>query len=473
MKFVNRENELKQLNQHYQYSKKKQMLVAISGLRRVGKTTLVKEFIKNKKSLYFFIYDYKSSKDLLAEFSQELKGYKIITEFEKVDTWNDFFKVIYTRCENYIIVFDEFQNLYNIDKSIFSIFQKQIDENQNKKIMFVVLGSLIGLFKKILEDKKEPLYGRINYKLNLKPFTLQSSIVALKQLGYKDIEHMFYIYSIFGGFPKYYALLEDTQSYNLDYKAVINKLFLVNNAPLENEVNSILKQEFGKRSSLYYSILFAIAKGYTKLNEIANFTNTKGSSITRYLIDLEQRFDIIKTVKPINNKKSTRYYIKHPILKFWFRFIYSKFSAYNLKLSDQLLNEITKDYDSYFGRTFEEICKDVLINLNTQKKLPFVAEYIKNWWGFKRENTLRKEIEIDQILFSEKESKIMFVECKWQTKVSVDSILPDLKEKAENVNWKKGKRKEYYCIIAKSFKNKPKQDNLLLIDLEDIKKIYL
>ena len=67
----------------------------------------------------------------------------------------------------------------------------------------------------------------------------------------------------------------------------------------------------------------------------------------------------------------------------------------------------------------------------------------------------------------------MFVECKWQESVSIDLILSDLKRKAEHVNWKKGKRKEFYCIIAKSFKNKTKQNNLLLLDLEDIKRIYL
>ncbi len=473
MDFINREDELNQLNQYYEYSKKKQFLVAISGLRRVGKTTLVKEFIKNKKSIYFFIYDYKTSNDLLLEFSQELKSKNIITELEKIETWNDFFKIIYSRCKNHIIVFDEFQNLYNIDKSVCSIFQKHIDENQNNPMMFIVLGSLIGLLKKILEDKKEPLYGRINYKINLKPFTLKNSMFALKELKYKNLDNMFFVYSIFGGFPKYYSVLENTETYNADYKDIINKLFLVNNAPLENEVNDILKQEFGKRSNLYYSILFAIAQGNTKLHEIANFTKTKESSITRHLLDLEQRFDIIKAVKPIDNKKNTRYFIKHPILKFWFRFIYSKFSKYNLKLSNQMLSDITKDYNSYFGRYFEEICKDFLVIKNQDKKLFFTAGYIGNWWGFKREDNQRTPIEIDLILTAEKEKKIMFVECKWRGNVSIEPILSDLKEKAKHVNWKNGKRKECYCIIAKSFKNKTKQEDLLLFDLNDLKETYL
>jgi len=472
MRFINRQEELKLLENYYLLSKKKQFIISISGLRRVGKTTLIKEFIKNKKCLYFFIYDYKSSKDLLFEFTEELRINKIITELEKIETWNDFFKVIYSRCKNYVIVFDEFQNLYNIDKSIFSIFQKHIDENQNTQIMFVVLGSLIGLLKKILEDKKEPLYGRINYKIKLKPFTLRDTILALRELKYEDIDQMFYIYSVFGGFPKYYSILEDLQCYNYKYDKVIEKLFLVNNAPLENEVNDILKQEFGKRSSLYYSILFAISLGNTKLNEIANFTNTKTSSITRHLLDLEQRFEIIKTVKPINNNKNTRYYIKHPLLKFWFKFIYSKFSQYNLKETELLLNEITKDYNSYFGRSFEEISEEYLINLNSKNKLPFIAENINNWWGNKRIDNQREEIEIDLILTNEKEEKIMFVECKWKDNVSVESILSNLKEKAKFVNWKKEKRKEYYCIIAKSFKNKMNSENILLFDLKDIQKEY-
>jgi len=473
MKFINRQEELKLLEDYYVFSKKKQFLVSISGLRRVGKTTLIREFIRDKKSLYFFICDYKSSKDLLFEFTEELRINKIITDLEKIETWNDFFKVLYSRCKNYVVVFDEFQNLYNIDKSIFSIFQKHIDENQNNPIMFVVLGSLIGLLKKILEDKKEPLYGRINYKIKLKPFTLRNTVLALKELKYTDLDQMFYIYSIFGGFPKYYSVLEDLQCYNYSYDEVIEKLFLINNAPLENEVNDILKQEFGKRSSLYYSILYAIALGNTKLPEIANFTNTKASSITRNLLDLEQRFEIIKTVKPINNKKSTRYYIKHPLLKFWFKFIYSKFSQYNLKETDLLLKEITKDYKSYFGRDFEEISKDYLINLNSKNKLLFNAENINNWWGYKRIDNQREEIEIDLILTNEKEEKIMFVECKWKDNVSAELILSNLKEKVNFVNWKKGKRKEYYCVIAKSFKQKINAENILLLDLKDIQKEYL
>ncbi|MCG2718733.1 MAG: hypothetical protein L6408_07875, partial [Nanoarchaeota archaeon] len=83
MKFIDRKNELKQMEEYFSLSKKQLITIAVSGLRRVGKTTLTKEFIKNKKAIYFFIYESKTSAELLREFSEELKKYEIITKLEK------------------------------------------------------------------------------------------------------------------------------------------------------------------------------------------------------------------------------------------------------------------------------------------------------------------------------------------------------------------------------------------------------
>ena len=51
MNFINREKELETLNKEY---KKDNSFVVLYGRRRVGKTTLIKEFIKDKKAFYFF-----------------------------------------------------------------------------------------------------------------------------------------------------------------------------------------------------------------------------------------------------------------------------------------------------------------------------------------------------------------------------------------------------------------------------------
>ena len=168
MKFVNREKELEYLKETRELSKRKLFTLAITGLRRVGKTRLIREFM-DKKDLYFFVNKNKTSLSLLKDFQEVLRENKIITEFEELKNWREFFKIIFERY-NGIVVFDEFQNFFHVDTSIFGILQEFIDkyEEQKKDLLIIFCGSLIGLMKKIFQDSKEPLYGRIkeNYSLN-------------------------------------------------------------------------------------------------------------------------------------------------------------------------------------------------------------------------------------------------------------------------------------------------------------------
>lgn len=53
MKFYSREKELEKLNNLYE--KEDSTLVAITSKKRVGKTTLAKKFIQDKKSIYLFV----------------------------------------------------------------------------------------------------------------------------------------------------------------------------------------------------------------------------------------------------------------------------------------------------------------------------------------------------------------------------------------------------------------------------------
>ncbi len=470
MKFINRQKELHQLEEYYKLSSKQLMTIAISGLRRVGKTTLVKEFIKNKKALYLFVYDSKTSTELLREFTAELRHHKIITELETVASWKVFFDLLFQRCQNYIIVFDEFQNFYSVDKSVFSIMQRACDENKTIPLNIIILGSLIGLFKNIFEDKKEPLYGRIAGKLHLQPFTLHYSLETLQLLQYTEMDEMLRIYGIFDGFPKYYAAMEQFELHKKNYLDIIKYLFIQENAPLEAEVTTILKQEFGKRSSLYYSILYSIAIGKTKLNEIASAVHMKESSITRHLLELENKFNLIKSLRPIDNKKNTRYYISHPLITFWFTFVYDTFSHYSLRDTKKIMDTIKENFNTFFGRRFEEISQDFLIELNEKKKLPFQIEYLSTWWGAARVDNERQEIEIDLLGLNKKKHKILFIECKWKENVNPTNILKELKEKSNYVQWQQHEREEYFCIIAKSFTKKINEKNVLLFDLNDIQK---
>src|SRR3989344_5597864 len=171
MKFVNREAEMGILREAGALSKKKLYTVSVSGLRRVGKTRLLTEFLKGG-GLYFFVNAKKSSLDLLDEYSGILKEKKILGGLEKLANWEDFFRVLFERFSG-TAVFDEFQNFESVDGAVTGILQKNIDLNENRGgILLVFSGSLIGLLKKMFTGKKEPLYGRLKRGERLQPFSL-------------------------------------------------------------------------------------------------------------------------------------------------------------------------------------------------------------------------------------------------------------------------------------------------------------
>jgi hypothetical protein len=89
---------------------------------------------------------------------------------------------------------------------------------------------------------------------------------------------------------------------------------------------------------------------------------------------------------------------------------------------------------------------------------------IGNWWD--------KGEEIDLVALQKESSSILFCECKWQDRVNAEKLLAQLKEKAAAVQWMDKTRKEYYCIVARSFLSRQKKhktdENVQYLDAEDL-----
>jgi AAA+ ATPase superfamily predicted ATPase len=116
---------------------------------------------------------------------------------------------------------------------------------------------------------------------------------------------------------------------------------------------------------------------------------------------------------------------------------------------------IRGDYSAYLGMVFEDVCRQFLL-----RNAPGSFTKIGRWW---HEGT-----EIDIIGLDEKKSEILFAECKWKDNVNPETVLRLLMEKSKRVAWRSGRRKERYCIIAKSFTKKI--DGCTLFNLNDIRK---
>jgi AAA+ ATPase superfamily predicted ATPase len=457
MRFIDRETELNELNALETLSRKKLFVIAVYGLRRVGKTRLLLEFLKDR-GLYFFVNRNKTSDDLLLEFQEILKRRKILGELEVLPSWDIFFEVCTTR-NLPPLVFDEFQNFIEVEPSVFGILQKNIDQHENKPGLMILAGSLIGLMKKMFQKSKEPLYGRIKRGNRINPLNLSSCFEIGKELDLQKVE-VLKLYLIFGGYPKYYVTIEDFDLKGKPAMEIISALFLSRGAPLEEEVNMILSQEFGGRSGIYYSILEAVAMGNNRLSAIAGYLNVPATSITRQISELKDRFELIAVEMPYSGGRGI-YVLKHPLLEFWFSQIYKNFSDYASR-NQEFINKVKLNLNSFYGRAFERVAREFLVSKlelsNAQRqrgKMPAEEEG-------------KNEYEIDLIGSNKKTSYIF--EFKWQ---ELDyekalKILDNLAAKAKFVQ--RLPANPHFGIVAKKIteKERLRKARYLAYDLDDL-----
>ena len=423
MKFYNRENELNLLKQVENLSNTSAKMTFIVGRRRVGKTKLILEAFKNSKFLYLFVAK-KNEQLLCEEYSkliENLTGKKIIG---RLTSFKDIFEYLMdiSISTHFTLAIDEFQEFYNINPSVFSDMQNIWDRYKDKsKLNLVLCGSIYSLMHKIFENAKEPLYGRADKKIILKPFNVNILKEIYEDLTRFNKKNYFIFYVLTGGIAKYVELFANDKAFT--YAKMIDSI-LSESSFFLNEGKDVLIDEFGKDYQTYFSILSLISGSKTSRSEIESVL---GKSVGGFISKLEKEYNIIKKITPILSKPNTRnikYYIEDNFLNFWFRFIYKNISAVEMGNFEYIKNIIKRDFDTYLGRMLEKYFKE---------KLALTGEYseIGSYWEKGNKN------EIDIVAINKLDKKVLIADVKLkQNKINIDF----LKKKAEN-------------LVASNFKN--------------------
>lgn len=458
MKFRNREKELEFLR-----GIKKPVRIAVVGRRRIGKTTLVEHFFRNAINL--FMPAEKTEREIIEGWIDEHKG-KIY--LPSVGTFREFFEYLFEKEKEKVIFIDELQNVLKVNASFLFDLQRLLDRNRNASV--VVSGSYISLMKKIIEGYKSPLYGRLDFTIKLREFDFVTILSICRDFGYSADDAVRF-YSVFGGVPKYYEALERL-GYPEFMKAVEN-LFILYPRPLGEEIKSMLREEFGKEHKMFFSILSSIAIGKNTLKEISDYTGKKQTGLTKYISLLKDDFEMITREIPVTERKTKKggYRIISNVFQFWLYFIWRNYSLLEANEDLALARKVSNEIETHVGKRFEGIVKECL--LSGMMRMPFMPERMGGMWGKMQTNGAGKQYEIDLVGLSEKTGEIMFCECKWRSLSfqEAESMLEELKAKAEAVQWKAGKRMEYFGIVARKIagKDKLRKKGFMVYDLSDIK----
>ena len=358
--FYDRTEELAILDSKYNGIEQsgKGAMLAIYGRRRVGKTELVKTFLEKKpRKLYFYVDLAERSvilNSLSAAVREQLKENVLFSEFAS------FFAYVTEKSSqnNFLLAIDEFQRFMEVAPEFITSLQKYWDTTFRKqKIMILLVGSSIGMVHKITNSKAGALYGRA-LKIKVSPFKYKDFRLMFKEL---NEEEKILRYSVFGGTPYY---LEKTKRFS-DTITAIKELLLKKGGELSEEPKTLLEYENVRIHAKYNSILQSISSGKEILKEIQDFTKIPSTTIPAYIEKLDTLLDLVEKNDPLLGKERLRRYrIKDNFFRFWYRFAFENQTALNLGNVEFVFGIIKQELNSYIGKIFELVVKELLIAYN-------------------------------------------------------------------------------------------------------------
>ena len=399
MKFYDREKEIEILRRNWEKSAEHSLFTVMIGRRRIGKTALLLKTEQEQKMLYLYVS--KDNERVLVEkfqkAAEEVLGLHI---YGRLETFAQFFEQImkYGKEHHFTIVFDEFQNFLKVNPAIPSHIQDIWDRyHESTMVNLVTCGSIYSMMHKIFDNDDEPLYGRKDCEIRLKPFRI--SVIKEILHDYNPnytAEDLLCLYMLTGGVAKYIALLMDAGATD---KESMLKWATALESPFITEGRELVLSEFGKDYANYLSILQLVAGGMTVQNQIDNII---GKNTGTYLKRLEEDYNYVSKLVPMFSKpgcRNLRWSVEDCFLRFWFRFVLPNQSLIETERNDLLLEIGERDYNDYTGLVLEQYFRQ---KIGEEERVTLVG----NYWDRKGMN------EIDLIALNDIDKTALVAEVK-------------------------------------------------------------
>ena len=459
MKFYGRTRQLEQLRK--EISADEQRTVLIYGRRRVGKSELVKQALKEfgGKSIYYEckqVTEESNTQSICDILSEELGLPKLgYTSIEELADY--MFKL--ARDEKMVFVLDEYPYLRENVKGLDSIMQTLVDKyKESSKLTLIILGSYVEVMKSLL-DKSNPLYGRVDLSIDLKQMDYYEASLFYPSMNEEDKVR---IYSVFGGIPYYNRLIDDKKA----VKENIIDLIASEGSRLENEVSMYLSAEISKIVNAN-EVFEALSRGFSRYSDILSQSNVSSGPTLADVLDKLIRMEVVEKRAPINdenNKKKTGYYICDNLSLFYFRYIFKYLSQ--MKIMDPNVfyeKYIENDFEEqYVPRKFEEICRQYLIRQNKSGKIDPVIEKIGKYYFDNPDK--HSNGEFDVVTLDEK--GYIFYEVKFRKrKISKEVVDKEIKQVKET-----GLNCYRYVFFSRAGFNCDESEEIGHIDIKELYK---
>jgi AAA+ ATPase superfamily predicted ATPase len=437
-KFINRKLELAQLES--QYAGESGRLVVLYGRRRLGKTALLRQFATEKPHCYFMA-DRAGESELRRALASAMAVSlnEPVLESAEYASWYDLFAAFdrfRPSDQRFVLIFDEYQYLCQVQSAFSSFLQKWWDEHWSAaNIVLILCGSVTSMMYRETLAASAPLYGRATAQILLRPICFSHISEFLPD---KNARERLEFFALTGGVPRYLRLASSYAS----FKEALAALVLHPDGILHNEARQLLQEEI-QTPNQCWSILNAIGSGANRISEIAGRTGQPANKLTRYL-DLLKDLHLVRRETPVlerNPAKSKKgiYLVSDPFFRMWFGAIYPYMSFFEFSEAETAYSRIEPLINRLMAECYEEVCRQWV----RERALDFDAAHVGRQWS--------SAYEIDVAAVNTNYELTVVGECKWSENKMGISVLRELEEKVISHNLSLAKNCRYILFGKAGF----------------------
>lgn len=422
--FIGRKRELSSLEKLYH--QQGFGMTVIYGRRRIGKSTLIREFLKDKRAIFYTATKVGKARNLelfcqqvVSLLDPSLTG----VSFPSLEAILDFITDRLSG-DKLVLVIDELPYWAQDDGALLSVLQKYIDTRWSEQDMMIILcGSSLSFMENKVLSEKSPLFGRRNTQIRLEAFDYLEAAEFVPDYSAEDKA---IIYGITGGVAKYLAMIDPRGSADDNIKAQ----FFNTDGYLYDEPRNLLAQEFTD-VALVNNVIEQIASGSNTVNEISQKIGQNSSTVL-YALDKLIQVGLITKKKCITeekNRKKTQYVLKDQMFRFWYAFIPKATSIIEIGQGDLYFDRVVKpQIHNYMGSVFEEMCRYYTLKEGICGAFGNTLTEVGTWWGteilLRGSEKVQQSADIDVVGISELDKTAVLGECKFK-KEKIDKNVYD------------------------------------------------
>lgn len=402
-------------------------LLAVSGRRRLGKTTLLLEWCRGSGRPYLYWMATRAPATLLLrQFSQviwtRVHPDDVMPTAFSYDSWSDAFEQIARLAadQRIIVILDEFPYTVEADSALTSILQGAWDHHLKvSQVLMVLCGSHVGMMDRLFHYDA-PLFGRMVGPLHVGPLPFR---VLTSFFPRYTAAQRVAVWAILGGVPAYLERFDDSQAIAANVRRHVFRSTGLFRTDPQYLLNELLREPQN-----YQAILLAIAAGNHRVTDIASAAGMQSvKHADPYLARLRElgfiRRELPATVP--EPKRSTsrlgRYVLADNYLRFYFRFIWPNQGLLEQGLHNRLWDLISEQLRAFVGMTaFEELCREWMLTQARAGRQSFIPDRVGAHWG--------RGVQVDVVAVNWREKTILLGEAKWTNSRMGRSVVRELVE---------------------------------------------